>query len=343
MGQSDELLLLSLSPNEMRTLLALRHLADMNDKAKVTMEELGALTGYSRESLRLAVRGLEERNLVATNRTKRNLGKLHVNEYQLLPEFWENHPENWENPENLASTEQSESKKVVLKLPENLASTDSTAILSNTDNQDTKVKKDYVFFYTATPYREEKMVNRWNDDDDIGGFGLLEGELPASQKKGPVARNNPRSRHQRPQDQWTSNDIASELASRLYENVRGVPGLINVSKLGPILGKYRKDYDTNALIELEVIEMMVTDPVMLAKVKRDPANAWRMFLGLLTTRGQQAKDNLGMEDETVAVPAGFDKPQSSSYVYASDGKKFDNSMPGRNAMKRYEEKIGRAE
>ena len=333
MGQSDELLLLSLSPNEMRTLLALRHLADMNDKAKVTMEELGILTGYSRESLRLAVRGLEERNLIATNRTKRNLGKLYKNEYQLLPEFWE-------KPEILASTESENTPNRELKLPEKLASTDSTAILSNTDNQDTKDKKDYVFFITPQAYREEKVVNRWNDDDDIGGFGLLEGEVPGSQKKGPVARNNPRTRHQRPQDQWTSNDIASELASRLYENVRGVPGLINVAKLGPILGKYRKDYDTNALIELEVIEMMVTDPVMLAKVKRDPANAWRMFLGLLTTRGQQAKENLGMEDETVSVPAGFDKPADSSYVYASDGKRFDNSMFGRNSLKRYEEKIG---
>jgi hypothetical protein len=334
MGQSDELLLLSLSPNEMRTLLALRHLADLNDKAKVTMEELGLLTGYSRESLRLAMRGLEERNLVATNRTKRNLGKLYKNEYQLLPE-------NWENPEILASTEPENTPNRELKLPEKLASTASTAILVNTDNEDTKVNKDFVFIYAAKPHKEEKMVNRWDDDDDIGGFGLLEGEVPGSQKKGPVARNNPRSRHQRPEDQWTTNDVASELASKLYENVRGVPGLINVRKLGPILGKYRKDYGTNALIELEVVEMMMGDPVMLAKVKRDPANAWRMYLGLLTTRGKQAQDNLGMDEETAVPTSGFDNSTNSSYVYASDGKRFDNSMPGRNALKRYEEKIGK--
>lgn len=326
MGQSDELLLLSLSPNEMRTLLALRHLADINDKAKVTMEELGLLTGYSRESLRLAMRGLEERNLVTTNRTKRNLGKLYKNEYQLLPE-------NWENPEILASTEVEETKTTVVNFQENLASTDDTAILVN--NLDTKDKKDYVFFIAAEPHREEKMVNRWNDDDDIGGFGLLDGEVPASQKKGPVARNNPRSRHQRPQDQWTTYDIASELAMGLYDRIRGVPGLINVRKLGPILGKYRKDYGTNALIELEVMEMMFNDPKLLSKVKNDPANAWRFYLSMLTQHGKKAQDNLNIEET-------FDNASNTSYVYASDGKKFDNSMPGRAALGRYEDKLKRA-
>ena len=326
MGQSDELLLLSLSPNEMRTLLALRHLADLNDKAKVTMEELGTLTGYSRESIRLAMRGLEERNLVATNRTRRNLGKLYKNEYQLLPE-------NWENPEILASTEVEETKTTVVNFQENLASTDSTAVLDS--NLDTKDKKDYVFFIAAEPHREEKMVNRWDDDDDIGGFGLLEGEVPASQKKGPVARNNPRSRNQRPQDQWTTYDIASELAAGLYDRIRGIPGLINVRKLGPILGKYRKDYGTNALIELEVMEIMFSDPKMLEKVKKDPANAWRFFLSMLTQHGKKAQDNLGVEET-------FDNNENTSYVYASDGKKFDNSMPGRAAMGRYEDKLKRA-
>lgn len=327
MGQSDELLLLSLSPNEMRTLLALRHLADINDKAKVTMEELGVLTGYSRESLRLAMRGLEERNLVATSRTKRNLGKLYKNEYQLLPE-------NWENPEILASTEVEETKTTVVNFQENLASTDSTTVLVS--NLDTKDKKDYVFFIAAEPHRKEEMVNRWSDDDDsVGGFGLLDGELPASQKKGPVARNNPRSRHQRPQDQWTTYDIASELAFGLYDRIRGVPGLINVRKLGPILGKYRKDYGTNALIELEVMEMMFNDPKLLSKVKNDPANAWRFYLSMLTQYGKKAQDNLNI-DET------FDNESNTSYVYASDGKKFDNSMPGRAALGRYEDKLKRA-
>lgn len=329
MGQSDEILLLSLSVNELRTLLALRHMADINDKVTITMDELSVLTKYSRESLRIAIRGLEDRNLVATTRTRRNLGKLYKNEYQLLPEFWE-------NPENLASVEDSKTENKVIKFPENLASTAST---SNTSNQVTKVKKDYVFFNTATPYKkkfeEAIVVNRWSDDDDIGGFGLLEGEVPGSKKQGPVARNNPRSRHQRPQDQWTTYDIASELAAGLYDRIRGVPGLINVNKLGPILGKYRKDYGTNALIELEVMAMMFDDTKLLAKVQKDPANAWRFYLSLLTQKGKQAQDNLGIEEE-------FDSSSETSYVYASDGKKFDNSMPGRAALGRYEEKIKRA-
>jgi DNA-binding MarR family transcriptional regulator len=80
----DELFLLSLTPSELRTYLALRHLADSSGLIKATMVELGEVTGYSRESIRLAVRDLESRGLVQTHRTKRNLGKLYKNEYQLL-------------------------------------------------------------------------------------------------------------------------------------------------------------------------------------------------------------------------------------------------------------------
>lgn len=181
------------------------------------------------------------------------------------------------------------------------------------------------------------MVNRWSDDDDsIGGFGLLEGEVPASQKKPAPSKRDARTRHQRPQQEWTPSDVAAEFSSQLYDRIRGIPGLINISKLAPILGKRRKDHGTNALIELEVLNMLMGDERRLADVKKEPHNAWRMYLKLLSTHGKQAIDNLGFDEEP-----GVDTVEASEYVYATDGKKFDNSMPGRKAMELYEEKLRR--
>jgi hypothetical protein len=177
------------------------------------------------------------------------------------------------------------------------------------------------------------MVNNWQDDDNIGGFGLLDGEVPAAQRAKPVSKLDPKTRNIRPQHEWTPNDVASEFASQLYGKVRGIPGLINISRLAPILGKYRKDRGTTALFELEVINLMMNDDTRLHEVKKDPANAWKILLRMLATHGKKAQENIGQTEEEL------DEPIMERYIYASDGRKFDNSMPGRAALERWEEKI----
>lgn len=180
-------------------------------------------------------------------------------------------------------------------------------------------------------------MNRWSDDDDdLGGFGLLEGEVPAAQRARPVSKRDPKTRNQRPQHEWTPNDTAAEFASQLYSRIRGIPGLLNVRRLAPILGKYRKDHGTTPLIEIEVMDMLLGDARRLADVKKDPANAWKIYLRMLATHGKKAQDNLEVDE-----PA-LDNEPAVEYIVASDGRKFDNSMPGRAALERYEEKLRRA-
>ena len=207
MGHSDELLLLSLSANEARTLIALRHLSDRDGKIVATMEELGILTKYSRETLRVAVRSLENRGLITTRRTKRNLGKLYKNEYQLIQK---NLASENEKQENLASPAEVFAQKFLAST----AGTDDIGIPS-TNSKSIVLNTTYLIPSEAREekFKEVKLVNKWQDDgDDIVGFGLLEGEVQASLKPVPVSKRNPKTRWQRPQDDWTPADVATEFS-----------------------------------------------------------------------------------------------------------------------------------
>ena len=330
MGHSDELLLLSLSANEARTLLALRHLSDSKGKIVATMEELGILTKYSRETLRVAVRSLEDRGLITTRRTKRNLGKLYKNEYQLIQE---NLASEDEKQENLASPVEVFAQKFLAST----AGTDDIGIPS-TNSKSIVLNTTYLIPSEAREenFKEVKLVNKWQDDgDDIVGFGLLDGEVQASLKPVPVSKRNPKTRWQRPQDDWTPADVATEFSYRMYQKINNAPAMINTAELRGALAAYRKRYNTNATIEMSIMEKFFGDARIWGEAKKAPHFAHKIFLRLITTATSEVMSELGM-DEPVST-----EPKRSNYVYASDGTRFDNSVPGRVDLQRYEEKLRR--
>lgn len=332
MGHSDELLLLSLSANEARTLLALRHLSDRDGKIVATMEELGILTKYSRETLRVAVRSLEDRGLITTRRTKRNLGKLYKNEYQLIQE---NLASEDEKQENLASPAEVFAQKFLAST----AGTDDVGIPS-TNSKSIVLNTTYLIPSEAREenFKEVKLVNKWQDDgDDIVGFGLLDGEVQASLKPVPVSKRNPKTRWQRPQDDWTPADVATEFSYRMYQKINNAPAMINTAELRGALAAYRKRYNTNATIEMSVMERFFGDARIWEQAKKTPHFAHKIFLRLITTETADVMDELGMDDAVAEVA----KPARAQYVFASDGKKFDNSIPGRVRLAKYEEKLER--
>jgi hypothetical protein len=332
-GHSDELLLLSLSANEARTLLALRHLSDRDGKIVATMEELGILTHYSRETLRVAVRSLEDRGLITTRRTKRNLGKLYKNEYQLIQK---NLASDSEKPENLASPAEVFAQKFLAST----AGTDDIGIPS-TNSKSIVLNTTYLIPSEAREekFKEVKLVNKWQDDgDDIVGFGLLDGEVQASLKPVPVSKRNPKTRWQRPQDDWTPADVATEFSYRMYQKINNAPAMINTAELRGALAAYRKRYNTNATIEMSVMEKFFGDIRIWSQAKKAPHFAHKIFLRLITTETANVMDELGMDDVVAEVA----KPAREQYVYASDGTKFDNSIPGRVDLREYEEELRRA-
>jgi biotin operon repressor len=302
-----------LTPREFYLLATMARMVNKGGEVEITMDELTELTGSSRTTLWRDMTVLENHGLVDTVRTKRNLGKLYKNRYKLL--FLCFSPE--------TST----------------ADTSNTSKLTDTtDSQVTSLSTKALstsYLMVGEAHEEEKMVNKWQDDDDIGGVGLFEDEVPAIQRVKPISKRDPKTRHQRPQDDWTAADVASEFAFRIYDRVRGIPGLVNTATLRQILAANRKKFGITAVIEMEVMEKFFADDRNMALIKRMPKKSHGIFANAITNSLAEVTSKYEMDEP-------IDKGSDIEYIYASDGRKFDNSMPGRKALERYEEKLRRA-
>lgn len=320
MGQSEELRLLSLTPSELRLLLAFRHLEDRWHEVHATMDELGQLTGYSRASLSRALAGLQDAGFVKTTRTKRNFGMLSRNKYVLPP---------------CVTGETSDVKNT--SEPCVISETSTTSINIDSSSITTVTTKAInptgLLVADATGEGKVDMVNKWSEDDEVGGFGLFDNETPASQKTKPMSKRDPKTRNLRPQDEWTAADVASEFSFRVYDKVRGIPGIVNTSNLRQALARNRSQFGITAMIEMEVMERFFSDERNLTSIRKFPTGAMGMFLKAITNNAGNVIEDLGLGDEPVAVAP------TQNLVYASDGRGFDNSISGRAAMKQYELKL----
>jgi hypothetical protein len=184
-------------------------------------------------------------------------------------------------------------------------------------------------------FKEVKLVNKWQDEDsEIGGWGLLEPAYASKTNK--VSKRDPKTRHQRPQEEWTAADVASEFAVRVYDRVRGIPGLVSTKDLRGALSANRARFGVSSTIEMELLEKFFADERNITAIKNSPRKAHGIFLNFITSNINSVTEEMGMDDEVL------DTEMAVEYVYASDGKKFDNSMPGRRALEMYEEKLRRA-
>ena len=208
-----------------------------------------------------------------------------------------------------------------------------------------KVQKTTSYLVPSGTKEEEKrksfiLVNKWMDDEPVGGFGLFDDEIAAKTAGPKPSKRNPKTRHQRPKEEWTSADVASEFSSRVYQAIPGVPNLVNTEKVRGALAKMRKQFDSNALIELEIMKIFFEDPWLKSNGQDNPQFIAGRFLKMFTQHYDQALRNLGLPpretptDQDVTVDV-------AEFVYASDGRRFDNSMPGRAALDRYEDKLRR--
>lgn len=278
-------------------LTTLTEFVDKWGDVNLTMAELSELTGYSRTTLWRALQALEAQDLVDTTRTKRNYGKLYKNRYKLIET--------------------------------------STAGQGNQDDNLTTVTTDTTLVKNAThslgpegPKEEETMVNKWKDDDDVAGVGLLD-EKPVAEK---VSKRDPKTRHQRPQSEWTAADVASEFSWRVYDKVRGIPGMVNTQALRGALSANRKKFNITADVEMKLLEKFFADERNLATIKKYPKSTHGIFLNFITNNITSVSNETTVE-QAVALA------ETLEYVVATDGRKFDNSVPGRKALERYEQKL----
>jgi MarR family len=304
----SDLELLELQPAQLKVFLAMRHLESRWGEVRATMETLGELTGYSRSSVHRAVESLVELGWVSVKRMKRNYGLWDENRYTLL---------------RCGIRETSKANITVTETDAGRVIGDTTTGVLITTKSTNRVKSTSKLNKSL---QEGSLVNNWKDDDDLGGFGLLEGETPSGASP---AEKKKLHRAEKAIEKWSASDVASEFAVRVYAKVRGIPGLVNTKRLSIALAQNRKKFGVTAVQEMAALEKFFSDERNMATIRKFPKNSHGVFLNAIT---KYLAENVSVET-AVAVET------ETVYVYASDGKQFDNSMPGRASLARYEEKL----
>jgi biotin operon repressor len=300
----DELALLELTPAQLRVFLAMSHLESRQGEVRASMDELGDLTGYSRSSVHRAVESLRELGWIEVTRTKRNFGLLSENRYRLLR----------------CSKADTSRRKM---LAEGSVVDDTPTQVVNT-TKSIKITKSTSKLNNTR--QEGSVVNRWSDDDEVGGFGLLDGETPGGASPAAKAKKH---RSEKDSSTWTAQEMASEVASRIYAKVRGIPGVVNTKRLAIALATNRKHFGVTAAQEFAAMEKFFGDERNMVAIKRMPKNSHGIFLNAVTKYVAEHGEQVKVVDEAPQVV----------YIYASDGKEFDNSMGGRLARDEYEQKL----
>jgi hypothetical protein len=307
MNKEEQFRRLSLGPSELKILLTLEYFADSKGVADPTMNILEEVTGYSRMQISRAIKTLTQQNYLEVKRLKRLDGFNHRNVYQLLSNT------------NVTVNSASQSQSNV-----NVTSITNKALV---------IKIDKALDTTYLMEGEKKVVNRWkDDDDDLAGVGLI-ADKPVQAKK--PSKREPKTRHSRPIEEWTPADMATEFSYRVYQALPGIPGVVNTRNLWGALAKNRKQFGVTAVLEYEVLEKYFADARNLTSLKQAPAYAHAKFLTFLTNNIQAVASDLGVEDQPEDIPV---IEVANKYVYANDGRRFDNSMPGRLALKQYEKR-----
>jgi len=309
MSKEEQFRRLSLGPSELKILLTLEYFADSKGVADPTMEILSKVTGYSRMQISRAIRTLVQEKYIEVQRLKRLDGFNHRNVYQLLSN----------TDVTVISAQPSQSNMKV----------------TSTTNKALVIKIDKALDTTYLMEGEKKVVNRWKDDDeDLAGVGLIE-DKPAQTKK--PSKREPKTRHSRPIEEWTPADIATEFSYRVYQALPGIPGVVNTRSLWGALAKNRKKFGVTSVLEYELLEKYFADQRNITSLKQAPAYAHAKFLTFITNNIQSVASDLGLEDVPEDMPV-VEAP--NKYIYASDGRRFDNSLPGRVALKQYENRKG---
>jgi hypothetical protein len=331
-----------LSHPEFKLVVSLYHLSGPKRLVDATMAELSVLTHMGEESLRRALRGLEKHGLVATTRTKRNYGKLYTNTYKLLIQPLENEG----YPQSVPLENEGSSQDLPL---ENEGSTYGHVISVGTskltiDSYPSKPVNSskgttYLLVDAVGVHPKTKESSMWKDtsgDDDIAGFGLFEEEMSQGQPKPKADKRKSSTRSQRPQSEWTANDIAAEFSERLAKLFPYTPGLVNVSAIRGALLKNRKQYGITPDIEMEIIRMFFADARNTKNADENARNIHAKFLHMFKTHLKDAYASLG-----IAMPKNEAVTQSTEvdYLVASDGQRFDNSAIGRRLLKQHEQDL----
>lgn len=289
---------LPLSRSELKTINAI-YVSSVGGVSDVSTEQLSSSTGYSTETLRRAFRSLEAHGVLRVERTKKNYspkltGRFANNRYHIL----------------VGSSDVGSSYDQGGSNSYTVVNKKDTSYLSNVKGEE---------------------VRSYDEGDDIGGFGLFEEEVKKPVSK--INKRDPKTRGRRPEEEWTVYDVASEFSYQLGRKFPYTPGLVNVAAISGALRKYRSQYGTTAVIEMEILRRFFSDERNYRNADQSPEKVHSWYLRMMKTHmGEVLQDfDMPVEDEVAG--------EEDEFLYAFDGKRFDKSFAGRKALEAYEGKL----
>jgi DNA-binding transcriptional regulator YhcF (GntR family) len=200
-----------------------------------------------------------------------------------------------------------------------------------------QVSNKYISNSVGVREEEKAMpIGKYDDGDDLVGFGLIE---PREQELPKIKKNDPKTRGKRPQHEWTPMDVAAEFSYRVGRLYPWLPGTVNVSRLSGALAKWRKQFNTTALIELELLNLFMADDSNFRNIGTEAPNLYKSYLASFNRNMNKARENMGMSH---LGRVDISEPSAKlPMLTASDGSAFDDTIAGRAELKRYEERLKR--
>lgn len=314
--------LANLTDYQFRLLAVLCHKSGSEGRFKGSLAELGTSTGnVSEKTVRRGLKGLEEAQFIKRIPTKRANGYRGMDIYEMMDKNVQQVPEIVDKNVHASRGYKSRSSMANKLLVPN----------SHNSNQLKESKTEGFTKEIIIPMR------KWEDDgDDLAGFGLVE-ERDAPQPK--IRKSDPKTRGKRPEHEWTALDVASEFSFRVGRKYPLLPGTVNVRQLAGALSKFRKQYDTNALIELELLRLFMADERNFKNVGDEAPLLYKLYLASFKTKINQARENLGLKK----INAVLEPVVKMGTLVASDGLVFQNTIAGRAQLERYEKKLKEAQ
>ena len=177
-------------------------------------------------------------------------------------------------------------------------------------------------------------MRKWEDDgEDLAGFGLVE---PKEAKQPRIRKSDPKTRGKRPEHEWTPMDVAAEFSYQVGRLYPLLPGTVNVKSLSGALAKFRGQYNTTALIELELLRLFIADERNFEQIGDEAPFLYKKYLASFGKKMNQARTNLGLTKVNTPVETSV----KIGTLTASDGRVFQNSLSGRAQLERYEKRLG---
>jgi hypothetical protein len=304
---------------EFRLLAILCRLAGPGGLVETTAAELCVETGKtSDKTIRRALQGLEKADLIITKKTKR------ANGYQGKKKIM---VKNYHPVDNVTDKNYRTSHDYVTN---SYLSHPAYKPLVPNSQSSYKLKESETKGFT----KEIKvpMRNYADDGEDLVGFGLVE---PKDAPQPKVRKSDPKTRGKRPEHEWTAMDVAAEFSYQVGRKYPLLPGTVSVKQLSGALRKFRTQYGTTPLIELELLRLFMQDERNFKDIGDEAPHLYKKYLASFGTKMNQARENLGLNK----VTAKLETTPASGTLIASDGRVFQNSLSGRAQLERHEKRL----